>query len=315
MEKDDELKGEGNSYDFGARMLDPRIGRWFARDPLEGKYPYLSPYTYVENNPMFFTDSDGKDAIVTIRGNTITVKAVIYVDNSGKNKLNIAKLKNGIMKYWGGNHKDSSGKYNVKFDIQVREKPTVKLSFSDNIYSTQDIGKVFENGSENYIKPEKNEFRSFVQGNTGNWAVDDYDSVYAHEIGHILGLTDLYSDYVPDPLRNGVEYGGSKIVSDERTEQEKADYFEKTPHKSVDYTDDDTELMASASVNNKGENAKVSTRSVDAIVKFVLKNQKNGFSVINAQNIGNGLAQPTFEEITKVNEKLRASLMVKAPTK
>ncbi|GGD36603.1 hypothetical protein GCM10011343_28070 [Flavobacterium orientale] len=34
MEKDDEIKGEGNSYDFGARMLDPRVGRWFAPDPI-----------------------------------------------------------------------------------------------------------------------------------------------------------------------------------------------------------------------------------------------------------------------------------------
>jgi RHS repeat-associated protein len=57
-EKDDEVKGEGNSYDFGARMLDPRVGRWFARDPLEGKHPYLSPYNAFENNLVIFIDPD-----------------------------------------------------------------------------------------------------------------------------------------------------------------------------------------------------------------------------------------------------------------
>ena len=45
-EKDDELKGEGNSYDFGARMLDPRVGRWFKMDPLFMKYAYDSPFLF-----------------------------------------------------------------------------------------------------------------------------------------------------------------------------------------------------------------------------------------------------------------------------
>lgn len=60
MEKDDEMKGSGNSYDFGARMYDPRIGRWFKRDPLEVKYPFSSTYAYVANSPLMFIDPDGK---------------------------------------------------------------------------------------------------------------------------------------------------------------------------------------------------------------------------------------------------------------
>ncbi len=60
MESDNELKGEGNSYDYGARMLDPRIGRWFAPDPLERDYPSLSTYGYVANSPIIFTDPDGQ---------------------------------------------------------------------------------------------------------------------------------------------------------------------------------------------------------------------------------------------------------------
>jgi RHS repeat-associated protein len=66
MELDNELKGEGNSYDFGARMLDPRIGRWFARDPLAAKYPELSSYNYVANNPLVYIDPDGQQIIFGI---------------------------------------------------------------------------------------------------------------------------------------------------------------------------------------------------------------------------------------------------------
>jgi RHS repeat-associated protein len=61
MEKDDELKSEGNSYDFGSRMLDPRVGRWFAPDPMEFKFPDMSPYAYANNNPIYFVDRDGEE--------------------------------------------------------------------------------------------------------------------------------------------------------------------------------------------------------------------------------------------------------------
>ncbi|PWH86250.1 RHS repeat-associated core domain-containing protein [Brumimicrobium oceani] len=61
MEKDDNIKGEGNSYDFGARIYDPRVGRWLSRDALEGKKPFLSPYQAFKNNPLMYTDPDGND--------------------------------------------------------------------------------------------------------------------------------------------------------------------------------------------------------------------------------------------------------------
>ena len=66
-EKDDEMKGEGNSYDFGARMYDPRISRWLSVDPLQYKYPGLTPYNFVANSPLNAIDPDGK-LIIFING-------------------------------------------------------------------------------------------------------------------------------------------------------------------------------------------------------------------------------------------------------
>ena len=49
QEKDDEIKGEGNSVNYTFRMHDPRLGRFFAVDPLASKYPYNSTYAFSEN--------------------------------------------------------------------------------------------------------------------------------------------------------------------------------------------------------------------------------------------------------------------------
>ena len=66
MEKDNELKGSGNSYDFGARLLDVRLGRWLAVDPLAGKYPENSPYCFSLNTPVLCMDPDGEDPVSAI---------------------------------------------------------------------------------------------------------------------------------------------------------------------------------------------------------------------------------------------------------
>ena len=59
MEKDDELEGSGNSYDFGARIYDSRIGRWLSIDRYSHLYPDQSDYSYALNNPIKFKDNDG----------------------------------------------------------------------------------------------------------------------------------------------------------------------------------------------------------------------------------------------------------------
>src|SRR5690606_16101049 len=58
-----EMKGIGNSLDFGARMLDSRVGRWFTVDPFASKYPDLSPYSFVANSPLIYIDPDGEKII------------------------------------------------------------------------------------------------------------------------------------------------------------------------------------------------------------------------------------------------------------
>ena len=75
-ENDKETYGDGNALDFGARILNTKLGKWFAVDPLTAKFASESPYNYVGNNPLVFSDPDGEEKIIVIGGG----------DNSGKDR-------------------------------------------------------------------------------------------------------------------------------------------------------------------------------------------------------------------------------------
>src|SRR6218665_1586111 len=67
MENDNEVNGEGNHLDYGARGRTPRLGGgWWSIDPLASKYPGISPYAFCFNNPISFIDKDGRDAILIV---------------------------------------------------------------------------------------------------------------------------------------------------------------------------------------------------------------------------------------------------------
>ena len=59
QEKDDELKGEGNSLNYEFRMHDPRVGRFFSVDPLSYQYAYYSPYAFSGNRVLDRVELEG----------------------------------------------------------------------------------------------------------------------------------------------------------------------------------------------------------------------------------------------------------------
>jgi RHS repeat-associated protein len=59
-EKDDEIKGNGNSYTTFWRQYDPRIGRWLSKDPVV--HEMYSPYSAFDNNPLYYVDPSGADS-------------------------------------------------------------------------------------------------------------------------------------------------------------------------------------------------------------------------------------------------------------
>ncbi|WP_082989220.1 RHS repeat domain-containing protein [Culturomica massiliensis] len=92
--------------DYGARLYDQSLGRWFTTDPLSEKYYGLSPYVYCGNNPLNMIDPDGRDAIYIAfpkyRANGIPFTGyagVLLIDN-----------KTGLTKYYEYGRYDKEGK-------------------------------------------------------------------------------------------------------------------------------------------------------------------------------------------------------------
>jgi RHS repeat-associated protein len=54
-----ETSTAADNYDFGARILDGRLGRWLSVDFLSKASPQMTPYRFGFCNPLRFVDKDG----------------------------------------------------------------------------------------------------------------------------------------------------------------------------------------------------------------------------------------------------------------
>ncbi|HEX8546332.1 MAG TPA: RHS repeat-associated core domain-containing protein, partial [Cytophagaceae bacterium] len=94
-----EEDAETNSYDFGARAYDSRVGRWWSVEPLSYRYPGLSSYAFVANNPVNAIDPDGRKIIFV---NGYWARGIIgWVFGS----------KQPGKEYWGDNFEKAAAKF------------------------------------------------------------------------------------------------------------------------------------------------------------------------------------------------------------
>ncbi len=65
-EQDNEVVGAGNMYDYGARVYNPRLGKFLSIDPLAKSYPFYTPYQFAGNTPIMAIDLDGREVLIKI---------------------------------------------------------------------------------------------------------------------------------------------------------------------------------------------------------------------------------------------------------
>ncbi len=113
-EKQDELGLDW--LDYGARMYQPEIGRFFVQDRFADKYHSFTPYQYAANNPILYIDVNGDSIKLSDAFKNDKVAMGIY------NKWSKTDAGKSFLKNYGegGKHEDVA----VVFDVEVLQAGT-----------------------------------------------------------------------------------------------------------------------------------------------------------------------------------------------
>jgi RHS repeat-associated protein len=157
-ERDDEVKGSGNSYTTEFRQLDPRLGRWLSIDPVFQSWE--SPYVSMGNNPIWRNDVSGdvfdeksQEKINTHKAETNT-KLTEYnnqiktLETEKQEKGELSKRKQGQLDYL---KQASSELTDAIREIDVLEKSSQKYTLSIDFTAAQNGGLTSYNPNTDVI--------------------------------------------------------------------------------------------------------------------------------------------------------------------
>ena len=125
-----------NVYDYGGRIYDPAVPRFWQIDPKAEKYYDISSYVYVADNPILYIDPDGKDIIVA---NKKDQGAVLKMINS-KALGTFAFNKSGelYLAKSGGDASKFSSYYQKQLVAAINDKEKINVSIGQTF---QEKGK------------------------------------------------------------------------------------------------------------------------------------------------------------------------------
>lgn len=108
-----------NMYDYGARNYDPTLGRWMNIDPLAEISRNWSPYTYAINNPVYFIDTDGRQA-----------SSPIFDSKTGKylGSDNLGFMRGEVLFMSSEKYKALSKNGTISHDVAIKKENSIAIS-------------------------------------------------------------------------------------------------------------------------------------------------------------------------------------------
>jgi len=191
-ESDDEVSGNGNQYDYGFRIYNPRLGKFLSVDPLLRKFPELTPFQFASNSPISGVDLDGLEyfyaADGSFLGKTGTSQEVRVVNNDDvSNEVAIQGIKNyneGKIsdKEWNKKINSDTKSLNVEHDEFKRLAGVLYAEGSSTWREAAGILSVLENRStlNNSTVSEEATTAKGVEG-AGSSTVNKINSINANK--------------------------------------------------------------------------------------------------------------------------------------
>lgn len=206
------MKGEGNSYDFGARMYDSRIGRWLSKDPLESKYVSFSPFVAMVNNPIAFYDPNGEEVLFGIYDKE-TGKTTIYALNANDVAADHQEMFNQLKAAYDY-VKTSQNEESLAIATEL-EDADQKFLFRANGPARRGFAQEVVIDDEFYFAADVNlAYGKILRGPPNGQAYGEVSpavGLMAHELGHLFELHFTWNGLENSPVYESITVRGVEV--------------------------------------------------------------------------------------------------------
>ncbi|WP_410877601.1 RHS repeat-associated core domain-containing protein [Myroides sp. DW712] len=222
-----EIDPQTGYYYYGARYYDPTMSIFLSVDPLAEKMPNYNPYVYTLNNPINYTDPDGRAPesikITNIKGkdgsqtmNVVITGKIIDLTASGNVHLPSYsnKIKSNLEKSLSGGFTANDGvkiNVNVQMDLSIANKVS-DIGDNDHVIGIVDSFTPTNSGGIISNKAGIAEMDGNVTLLKSSY-LNGFNTVEEHEFGHLMGLDHKGSTFMSETVSQ------NKTKTDEQQSQ------------------------------------------------------------------------------------------------